>query len=140
MASCGQTAQALVAAYNTWTLENIMNVRAFNCMNYILPASLGQTPMDNEKYKAFFAPRMVPFRDFQLTVHDTVVDEAARKVIMHMTSTASTDIGKYCNEYILKLPMTEDCRKVDKFEEFVHSGYSAKFMADLAKSQRKPSL
>ncbi|KAL9041860.1 MAG: hypothetical protein Q9180_000996 [Flavoplaca navasiana] len=143
MASCNQTAQALVTAYNTWTLENIMDVRASNCINYILPNSLGQKSMDNEEYKAFFAPRMASFRNFNLAVHDTVVDEAARKVVLHMTSTASTDVGDYRNEYMLKLHMTEDCRKVDVFEEFVDSAYSAKFMAYLAKhpsAAKKPNL
>ncbi|KAL8670531.1 MAG: hypothetical protein Q9168_004928 [Polycauliona sp. 1 TL-2023] len=142
-ASCNQTAQAFVTAYNSWTLENIMDVRASDCINYILPGSLGQEPMDNEHYKAFFAPRMAPFRNFHLTVHDTVVDEAARKAVLHMTSTASTDIGEYRNEYMVKLHMTEDCRKIDRFEEFVDSGYSAKFMGDLAKNHspsKKPSL
>lgn len=143
MVSCGQTAQALVTTYNTWSLENIMDVRASNCINYILPNSLGQKSMDNEEYKAFFAPKMAPFRNFNLSVHDTVVDEAARKVVLHMTSTASTDVGDYRNEYMLKLHMTEDCRKIDKFEEFVDSAYSTKFMADLAKhpsAAKKPNL
>ncbi|KAL8728176.1 MAG: hypothetical protein Q9166_005570 [cf. Caloplaca sp. 2 TL-2023] len=131
MATCLQTAQALVTAYNTWTLENIMNMRASQCTNYVLPTSLGQKPMNNEEYVAFFAPRMRPFRNFNLTVHDTVVDEAALKVVLYMTSTASTDIGDYQNEYMLKLHMTEDRCKVDKFEEFVDSAYSAKYMAKL---------
>ncbi|KAL8927353.1 MAG: hypothetical protein Q9172_001432 [Xanthocarpia lactea] len=143
MASCSQTAQALVTAYNTWTLENIMDIRASNCINYILPRSLSQKPMNNEEYIAFFAPSIPLFRNFRLTIHDIVVDESDRKVVMHLTSTASTDIGKYYNEYMLKLHMTEDCRKVDKFEEFVDSGYSAKYMAKLLENPsraRKTSL
>ncbi|KAL8997205.1 MAG: hypothetical protein Q9169_003471 [Polycauliona sp. 2 TL-2023] len=141
--SCNQAAKALVTAYNSWNLENIMDVRASDCMNYVLPSSLGQKPMDNEQYKAFFAPRMPPFRNFNLIVHDTVVDEAARKVVLHLTSTASTNIGDYGNEYMLKLHMTDDGRKIVRFEEFVDSGYTAKFMADLARNQsssKKPNL
>ncbi|KAL8684826.1 MAG: hypothetical protein Q9224_006113 [Gallowayella concinna] len=138
MASCLQTAQALVSAYNSWTLENIMDVRASDCINYILPASLGRKVMNNEEYVSFFGPRMAPFRNFNLKVHDTVVDEAARKVVLHMTSAASTDIGDYHNEYMLKLHMTEDCRKVDRFEEFVDSAYSAKYMAELQQHQSEP--
>ena len=99
--------------------------------------------MNNEEHISFFAPSMPLFRNFRLTIHDIVVDESDRKVVMHLTSIASTDIGKYCNEYMLKLHMTEDCRKVDKFEEFVDSGYSAMYMAKLRENQsraRKASL
>ncbi|KAI4231781.1 MAG: hypothetical protein LQ349_005396 [Xanthoria aureola] len=141
MASCRETAEALVTAYNSYKLENMMDVRSSDCINYILPHSLGQKPMDNEQYMAWVTPRLPPFRNFTLTVHDTVVDEAARKVVLHMTSTASTDLGDYHNEYMLKLHMTEDRRKVDKFEEFVDSGYSSKVMKELLKHQsRKSSL
>ncbi|KAL8807309.1 MAG: hypothetical protein Q9182_000814 [Xanthomendoza sp. 2 TL-2023] len=135
MASCLETAKAVVSAYNTWTLENIMDVRASDCINYILPVSLGRKTMNNEEYISFFAPRMAPFRNFNLKVQDTVVDEAARKVVLHMTSTASTDIGDYHNEYMVKLHMTDDRRKIDKFEEFVDSAYSARYMAELQKYQ-----
>lgn len=72
---------------------------------------------------------MPAFQGFHLTVHDTVIDETARKVVMHLTSTASTPIDEYHNEYMLTLHMTEDGHKVDKFEEFVDSKYSADFMA-----------
>ncbi|KAI4242147.1 MAG: hypothetical protein L6R40_004190 [Gallowayella cf. fulva] len=131
MASCLQAARALVSAYNTWTLDEIMAIRASDCVNYILPASLDRKAMNNDEYVAFFAPRMPPFKNFNLTVHDTVVDEAPRKVVLHMTSTASTAIGEYRNEYMLKLHITEDRRKIDRFEEFVDSGYSAQFMTKL---------
>ncbi|KAL9601056.1 MAG: hypothetical protein Q9219_002765 [cf. Caloplaca sp. 3 TL-2023] len=81
-----------------------MDVRAANCMNHILPESL---------------------------VNDMVIDESARKVVMHLASTATTIIGDYHNEYMLKLHMTEDGRKVDVFQEFVDSKYSAEYLARL---------
>lgn len=84
--------------------------------------------MNNEEYSLFFTPSMEAFEGFSLTVHDTVVDETDRKVAMHVTSTASTSIGEYHNEYRLTLHMTEDGQKIDKFEEFVDSKYSADFM------------
>lgn len=70
--------------------------------------------MDNEEYASCFAPNVPLFEDFRLTVHDTIVDEAAQKVTMHLSSTAITAIGKYDNEYMLTLHVTEDGRKVDR--------------------------
>ncbi|KAI4178766.1 MAG: hypothetical protein L6R41_008221 [Letrouitia leprolyta] len=123
-----QTADAVVSAYNSWDIQQIMHVRAANCMNYILPTSLGRKPMNNEEYQSFFISSMPAFEGFHLTVHDTVIDETARKVVMHITSTASTPIGDYHNEYRLTLRMTEDGQKIGRFEEFVDSKYSADFM------------
>ena len=50
---------------------------------------------------------------------------------MHASITATTDLGDYGNEYMLVLHMTEDGKKVVRFEEFVDSKYSAEFMPRL---------
>ncbi len=127
-------AQALVSAYKSWDLKEIMGVRSTDCVNSILPASLGRPAMDNEEYASFFAPNIPLFEGFHLTVHDTIIDEAARKVTMHLSSRATTAIGKYDNEYMLTLHMTEDGQKVDRFVEFVDSKYSARYMSELRES------
>lgn len=75
---------------------------------------------------------MLPaFKDFHVTVHDTIVDETARKVVMHASSTASTTLGPYNNEYTLILHMTDDGRKVEQMYEYVDSAYTADYMARL---------
>ncbi|KAL8934838.1 MAG: hypothetical protein Q9211_005018 [Gyalolechia sp. 1 TL-2023] len=123
-----QTVQTVISAYNAWELDAIMDVRAPNCMNYILPTSLGRRPMDNQQYLSFLAATLPAFQGFHLTVHDIVIDQAAHKAVMHLSSTASTPIGEYHNEYMITLHMTEDGCQIDKFEEFVDSKYSADFM------------
>ena len=74
---------------------------------------------------------MPEFRNFHVTVKNTVVDEEARKVAMHASSTARTDLGDYSNEYMLVLHMTEDGKKVGRFEEFVDSKNSTDFFPRL---------
>ncbi|KAL8907635.1 MAG: hypothetical protein Q9207_001287 [Kuettlingeria erythrocarpa] len=133
------TAQALVSAYNSWNLKEIMGVRSIDCVHFILPASLGRPAMDNEGYASYFAPNIPLFEGFHLTVHDTIIDQAARKVTMHLSSSGTTAIGKYDNEYMLTLHMTEDGRKVDRFEEFVDSKYSARYMSELRDSVAQSS-
>lgn len=118
------TADIVIQAYNAWTLESVMSFRAPNCTHYILPSSLNRPPLNNEQYPAFFLPLMPAFKDFHLTVHDTIVDEVARKVVVHASSTATTALGPYKNEYTLILHMTEDGRQVERFYEFVDSAKS----------------
>lgn len=120
-----------IEGYNTWTPESIMSYRAPNCIHYILPSSLNRPLLDNEKYAAYFVPIMPAFKDFHVTVQDTIVDEAARKVVMRASSTATTTLGPYDNEHTLILHMTKDGRKVEKFYEFVDSAYSADYMRRL---------
>lgn len=125
------TAREAVEGYNTWTPESIMSYRAPNCIHHILPSSLNRPPLDNEHYAAYFVPIMPAFQKFHVIVHDTIVDEAARKVVLRASSTATTALGPYNNEYTLILHMTEDGRKVEKFYEFVDSRYSADYMPRL---------
>ena len=126
-----ETANAAIEGYNTWKPEAMIAYRAPNCIHQVLPTSLGRQPLNNEQYLAYFTPIMPAFKNFHVIVNHTVVDEEARKVAMHATSTATTDLGDYSNEYVLVLHMTEDGKKVVRFEEFVDSKYSTEFMQRL---------
>jgi len=68
-------------------------------------------------------------------VKEEVHDAAAHTCIIHASSTAETKIGRYANEYALILTFTEDGRKVTRFDEFVDSAYSQRFVAALAKGE-----
>ena len=126
-----ETAHSFMAGYNAWTIESIMALRAPNCIQYILPASLDQPSFNNEQYATYFASIMPAFRGWHITIHDTIHDEPARKIAMHCTSTGETDIGPYNNEYMIVLHMTGDGRKVEKVLEYVDSGYSKNYMSRL---------
>ena len=132
--SLSQAAQAVISAYNSWDITAIMGLRAPDCVNYVLPASMGLEPMNNDQYVSFLTPTMPAFQNFQLAVRNTIVDETAREVVMHLTSTASTALGEYHNEYMVTLHITEDGGKIDRFEEFVDSKYSTDYMSRLQRS------
>ena len=132
-----ETAQSVIAGYEAWNIDAILSYRAPNCLHYILPASLGIKPMKNEEYAAYFEPQMAAFRDFKLAVHDTVHDAAAQKVSMWVTSTATTDVGPYTNEYMLVLNMNEEGTKVERLLEYVDSAHSIQFMGKLRKGRRE---
>ena len=125
------TVFAVINGYNTWTPEAIMACRAPNCIHQVLPASLGRPPLNNEQYLAYFTPIMPAFKNFHLTVKNTIVDEEARKVVLHASSTATTDLGDYSNEYMLVLQMAEDGTKVVRVDEFLDSKYSTEYLPRL---------
>lgn len=95
--------------------------------------------MNNTAYKAWFEGNMPKYQDFALTVRDTIVDESARKVSMHVTSTAMTEMGEYANEYMMVLHMTEDGGLVERVLEFVDSEYSVRFRRELERRWREKS-
>ncbi|MCJ1307163.1 hypothetical protein MMC25_000809 [Agyrium rufum] len=125
------TAQTVFDAYNSWSFDAIVAFRTDDCVQQILPASLGRPPVNNTEFEATLKPIMPAFRDWTLTMHDMVVDEVAGKVVMHVSSNAVTDIGPYDNEYILILTMTEDGTKVKKFVQFADSAYSKEYLGSL---------
>lgn len=53
-ATMRQTAQAFLHAYETWTTEAVMAIRAPECQQVILPASLGVPTRDNQSYAKYF--------------------------------------------------------------------------------------
>ena len=125
------TAQTVIQSYNAWDPTSILSYRAPHCEHQFLPTSLNQPPLNNAQYAAYFAPLMPHFRSFTVTVHDTVIDEVARKVVMRASSTAETDIGPYANEYVIVLRMTEDGRLVERFDEFNDSAFIRGFLPRL---------
>ena len=138
------TANEAIEGYNIWTTESIMSYRAPHCTHQVLPLSLGRQPLNNEQYLAYFTPMMALFKDFHVVVKNAVVDEEAKQVTMHATSSAMTAVGKYDNEYMLALRMTEDGTKVEKFDEFVDSKYSSEYFTalgmKLAPEKEKPEV
>ena len=85
--------------------------------------------MTNAQFADYFGPLLPLFRSFTLTVHEVVHD--GRKVAMHLTSAAETDIGPYRNEYMVMLEMTEDGSQVEKLLEFVDTAYTLPFFERL---------
>ena len=77
---------------------------------------------------------MPEFRNFHLRVIDereTAVDTEARKVVLHLTSSADMDVGVYENEYYFVLRMSESGELVEDVVEWMDSKYTAEFVERL---------
>ncbi|PTB63399.1 hypothetical protein BBK36DRAFT_1143884 [Trichoderma citrinoviride] len=130
------TANAFVAAYNKWTVPDVLSIRSPTCKHHLLPGT--KLPSRNNQEFAEFLERIIPIiRNFRLHVVDTtppVVDVEARKVMMHLKSSAETDVGPYENEYFFVLTVSEDGEKIDEVVEFLDTAYTAEFMERLSKT------
>ncbi|KAI1145400.1 hypothetical protein F4825DRAFT_443968 [Nemania diffusa] len=126
-----QTARAIVAAYNTNNLETIMSFRTEDCIQEILPKSLGRPEMDNTAYASWIGPMLPQLRGFTVTIDDLIEDARANKVVILAHSTASTDVGPYANEYVFVFHLNETGDKITRFQEFVDSANSVTFFPKL---------
>ncbi|KAI3318184.1 hypothetical protein HD806DRAFT_512762 [Xylariaceae sp. AK1471] len=126
-----QTALAVIDAYNKWSMDAIMAVRTDDCIQQILPKSLGRPEMDNTAYAAYFSAVIPYFEGFTVTINELLEDAQENKVVLWANSTATTPVGPYNNEYMLVFYMNEAGDKITKFIEFVDSAHSVTFFPKL---------
>ncbi|KAI2478300.1 hypothetical protein Ptr902_10495 [Pyrenophora tritici-repentis] len=130
-----ETARKVIAGYNAWDRDSILEYRAPECEQQVLPASMNRAAQSNDEYGAYFDRIKSLYSDFTVTVMEEIHDAEAHSCIIHASSTASTAIGPYANEYALIIEFTKDGKNVTKIYEFVDSDYSKKFVAELAKQE-----
>ena len=58
----------------------------------VLPLSLGREPLNNAQFLTYFTPIMPAFTNFNLSSNNIVVDEEAKKAVVHASSTAKEPI------------------------------------------------
>ncbi|KAF9728536.1 hypothetical protein PMIN06_011507 [Paraphaeosphaeria minitans] len=95
---------------------------------------MGRAAKSNDEYRAYLSTIMPLYSNFTVAVLQEIHDAETHTCIIHASSKAETEIGQYGNEYALILTFTEDGKQVTRFEEFVDSAYSERFVAALAKA------
>ncbi len=96
--------------------------RTADCTQRILPKNLNQPTHTNETYFAFMCAGAAFVKSLKFALDDDpMVDEVARKVMLHMSSDGETVAGPYNNEYFIVLSMTEDGTKIKEITEFLDS-------------------
>lgn len=110
-------------------------MRSSSCINHTLPASLHVPSRSNSEYGTFLAPMLPLFRGVEFAIiraKETVVDVAARKVVLHCSSRADTDVGAYENEYVFISTMSADGALLDEIVEFIDAAYTVEFKRRIA--------
>lgn len=134
-----QTANNYITGFNTNTAEGVIACRTTDCKQAIHPSSVpppwNSPPRTNEEYQGFVVPGFQMVRNVQIGLakgEDMLVDEALRKVLLHLTSTGETDFGPYANEYMIVLKMTDDGTQIKEIVEFIDSATTRDIAAGLA--------
>ncbi|PMD64133.1 uncharacterized protein K444DRAFT_609267 [Hyaloscypha bicolor E] len=119
----GKAALNVVAAYESWSIDNIMNIRTPGCVTEVQPASLAQPAMDNETYRAFFGGSVIPrLANWKLNISDIVEDPKAKKVVLFATAKADAVVtgGAYEQQYVYTFWFEED-GKIKRMIEWLDS-------------------
>lgn len=125
-----QTANALIAAFNSMSIADIISLRAPGCMRKILPYSLNYPAQSNDDYRDSLKSIIPAFRNFSLTVYEIIEDIEQRKIVMHLKARADTAAGEYANEYMWVLKFDEQGRISDQ-KEYVDVGVNRDFFPKL---------
>ncbi|KAK7702279.1 hypothetical protein SLS64_009857 [Diaporthe eres] len=134
-----KTANSYIEGFNTNTAEGVIASRTADCRQVIRPSSVpppwNSPPRTNEEYQAFVVPGFKILRNVRIGLaegEDMLVDEASRKVLLHLTSTGESDFGPYANEYMIVLKMTDDGTLIKEIVEFIDSATTRDLAAGLA--------
>lgn len=141
-----ETANSYIAGFNTNTAEGLIVRRTADCKQTIRPSNVpppwsSPAPRTNAEYQAFVVPGFQMVRNVKLSLaegEEMLVDEVARKVLLHLTSLGETDFGPYANEYMIVLKMTDDGTQIREIVEFVDSAATRDIAAGLAQMVDKP--
>ncbi|KAL1858185.1 hypothetical protein Daus18300_010067 [Diaporthe australafricana] len=137
-----QTANSYIAGFNTNTAEGVIASRTADCKQVIRPSTVpppwSGPPKTNEEYQDFVVPGFKMMRNVHIRLaegEDMLVDEVARKVLLHLTSTGESDLtGPYANEYMIVLKMTDDGALIREIVEFIDSATTRDFATTLAQN------
>lgn len=133
------TTNLFLGEFNRCTPQSVIAFRTPSCRHWLLPASLGAPVRSNAEYSAFVESLLPVMRGFKLHLAantDPIVDEEARKVVLHLTSTAETNIGPYANEYVWVLKFTDDGKEISEIMEFADSAYTLEKLGKLAEAAK----
>ena len=133
-----ETAKAYIEGFNSGTPEGVIAARTPDCTQTLRPGTL-PPPLTgsrtNEEYKTFIVQGAQILRNIKLRLaegEDIIVDDVARKIVMHLKSTGETDFGPYANEYMIVLKATEDGKQIKEIVEFTDSAYFLSLAAKMA--------
>ncbi|CAO2657167.1 Nn.00g032930.m01.CDS01 [Neocucurbitaria sp. VM-36] len=131
-----QTADAIVAAFNSMDIDTIVSLRTPDCQRVFLPTSLKYKPQSNEAYRANLTGMKSIFNSFQITVNDVIEGTSEtstegngqrKKIVMFVSARGGTPVGEYKNDYVWKMAFEEKGARVSEWVEYVDVGMTRDF-------------
>ncbi|KAI1397105.1 hypothetical protein F4819DRAFT_473174 [Hypoxylon fuscum] len=126
-----QTTKLFLEAFNEFTAESVVRYRSPSCIQHILPTTLKIPQQTNAEYASFVDTLKTFMPGFKIQLVDgeePVVDDVARKVVLHLKSRSETKAGLYQNEYMWILTLSQDGKSVDDVLEFADSLYTSEWL------------
>ncbi|KAI0122039.1 hypothetical protein F4814DRAFT_197194 [Daldinia grandis] len=123
-----ETVRLFIEAFNEFTPESVVRYRSPTCTHRLVPATLNSPPQSNAEYANLISVLTTIMPTFHLRFVDggePVVDEVARKAVLHLKSRSNTAVGLYENEYVWILTLSKDGKLVDDILEFADSLYTS---------------
>lgn len=116
-----RTTSRFVSTFGSFDIEEILAIRTPTCLYHQCCPSFNKNVVTNEETRANFPQFIATFKRFDFSIIEpdhTLVDEAARRVMIRAKASAESIVGAYENEYIFILKMTDDCRLIEGIYEF----------------------
>ncbi|RWA06244.1 hypothetical protein EKO27_g8856 [Xylaria grammica] len=129
-----QTIDTLLDGYSSLCVAKLLEPLAPEFHHQTLPESLGMPVRDRDAFAKHAAGVFGVFEEFRM-VPRTIVDDAAAGIVAidaQMLGTLKWDGGKWNNECVLIVRLTEDGCKVLDVREFVDSAKAMKMAATYA--------
>ena len=99
-------------------------------MQHLVPSSVGGRSLDNDLFATFYENALKDFRSFKLSMaegEEPIIDVERRKVVLRMKASADHTFGRYENEYVFILQLSEDGQLLEEIVEVVDSAYVLSF-------------
>ncbi|KAI1868252.1 hypothetical protein JX265_007075 [Neoarthrinium moseri] len=113
---------------NAFGEDGLTALAAPGFVAHSLPSSLHAPDRNAEEYAQFQNGAFQMFSSYKTTELDIIVDETQRKVVYYLKSDGEAAGVEYKNEYIHKLTLTEDGKKVKQFDPYLDSQGMISFM------------
>ncbi|KAI1844662.1 hypothetical protein JX266_009118 [Neoarthrinium moseri] len=113
---------------NAFGEDGLTALAAPGFVAHSFPSSLHAPDRNAEEYAQFQNGAFQMFSSYKTTELDIIVDETQRKVVYYLKSDGEAAGVEYKNEYIHKLTLTEDGKKVKQFDSYLDSQGMISFM------------
>lgn len=124
-----ESARGFIEAYNDHDIPLMRSYLAGEGRHSTHPEPVRGPVRNHDEYIEFETWAKSMLKKHVLTVHDTVVDEVQRRVVVFLTSYGEADVGVLDLEMVVTLTFAEDGRKVVEQRHFYDSKKMLDFMA-----------